>query len=645
MIKAQRALVEGLDPNQIIKIAEASRVASRLMGVTVEEAFNRVMEAVISLQTRGLKHVFPMDEELLLRRYAESIGTIPEYLTEAGKRQAIYNEIVRQTGERIKMVGDLAPTASEKIQALHSSFSEFKQVAGEVFLESVWSPAFNTMNTFVGWIDTTINKTELLITTTKKLFASAEAPELPSGLIPSHGVKELELLAGHALWGKVNEQVEIDYEKMKKAQLQLDLEYQGKYLQLTNDRIGQLKIEKDQAILNAKLKGLEISAIEKYYSEAQGRIVFESLNITSQKVLKEIAEHTVNAAQIIKANWKAGQASVVDYVNALKAANDAMKKLTGEDLTDQLVKNEEEYQKRIRAISPEASDEERRKQVQAAIDDYFKLRKEIEKTKIPVHADVAPMEAEVNESIRKLRAQGIKSPVTITGGESAGGGGVETLGEWKNAVTGFSSGAKGALMDLTEIENKLKGISDINIDIGIYGTGSSRKPIIEKINEIISEFGGLEKALSGMEAEINVAELSVEYKKLEAKLNQVERILPDLSNIASSSGGSPYVGGPIVQTVKDLTAEYTEQMRILQMKIDYQMLKAYGSYDTGTQYVPRTGPYILHEGEQVIPRNISSSITIINHISGVNDVKEIGNKLTQILKYRLNTELNDLLRR
>jgi hypothetical protein len=185
----------------------------------------------------------------------------------------------------------------------------------------------------------------------------------------------------------------------------------------------------------------------------------------------------------------------------------------------------------------------------------------------------------------------------------------------------------------------------LDVPINIFGIGSTKKPITEKIQEIIDEFGGLEKALSSMEAEINLAEISAEYKKLEAKLAQVERILPEMSAAASRAGGSPYVGGPIVQTVKDLMAEYTEQMRILEMKMEYYMLRSSGSYQGGISYVPRTGPYILHQGESVRPRNVSSSITVNNYISGVNDVQAIGDSITKILKYNLNQELGDLLKR
>jgi len=36
----------------------------------------------------------------------------------------------------------------------------------------------------------------------------------------------------------------------------------------------------------------------------------------------------------------------------------------------------------------------------------------------------------------------------------------------------------------------------------------------------------------------------------------------------------------------------------------------YGSYDTGTDYVPRTGPYLLHEGERVTPAGQTGGVTV-----------------------------------
>jgi len=41
------------------------------------------------------------------------------------------------------------------------------------------------------------------------------------------------------------------------------------------------------------------------------------------------------------------------------------------------------------------------------------------------------------------------------------------------------------------------------------------------------------------------------------------------------------------------------------MALQAQTMTTLASYDTGTNYVPKTGPYTLHEGEIVIPRNVS----------------------------------------
>jgi hypothetical protein len=287
-------------------------------------------------------------------------------------------------------------------------------------------------------------------------------------------------------------------------------------------------------------------------------------------------------------------------------------------------------------------------------DSWLTARKEIEKAKIPVHADVAPMEREVQESFRKLQAQGITIPVST---QAAGGGMAPPSGEMPRTMVDYMKGE--GIWDIVgenwypKLDEAERSWNDFKKElsegasgmISFFGVGSTKKPITEKIQEIIDEFGGLEKALSSMEAEINLAEISAEYKKLEAKLAQVERILPEMSAAASRAGGSPYVGGPIVQTVKDLMAEYTEQMRILEMKMEYYMLRSSGSYQGGISYVPKTGLYQLHRGESVSPRNISSSITVNNYISGVNDVKAIGDSITKILKYNLNQELGDLLKR
>ena len=78
---------------------------------------------------------------------------------------------------------------------------------------------------------------------------------------------------------------------------------------------------------------------------------------------------------------------------------------------------------------------------------------------------------------------------------------------------------------------------------------------------------------------------------------------------------------------------------------DYGNVKVLDVYDRGTDYVPRTGPYILHQGEQVIPADkknnaaqisITLSPTIMNNGAG-GDARQlaadIDKHLAELIKY------------
>jgi hypothetical protein len=483
------------------------------------------------------------------------------------------------------------------------------------------------------------------------------------------------LLGAKSLIGGLTPSIEKSIESLKKERENLEawLKYgveegaSTKYIEDYKRRIDEVatKIEKLQGTSNAVAEATKKAAEQaaripvigitppeedwiKKWVEGFDDLTYsyEKLGIISQKTLSESAANTLMYMESVKKAYGEGRASVLDYMNALKAANDAMKKLSGEDLANQ---RGEAWDKNAEAIKNISKDEEGwLKKVNKANDDLFKSLKDLDKLKIPTHADVSPMEREVNESKRKLEAEGITLPIR-TSGEVSGGGGMEispslispTGGVQINAPAGWSP------VTLEEWKKFVQGGegSGYEMNIGIYGIGSSRKPISEKIQEIIGEFGGLENAMKGMEAEINVAELSMEYQKLDDKLKQVERIIPDMSAMASWAGGSPYVGGPIVQTVTDLIADYTEQMKIIQMKTQYEMMKMYGGSMQAGGYVPATGLYTLHEGERVTTKNqISMGGVAATFYIQSTDPKRTADEICKVLKYHLHGELNDLLK-
>ncbi len=137
MTRAMRLLVEGVSPEDIVGLMEASVVASRKMGVSVQDAFDRVSEALIRLQTRGLKSAFPMDQEAILRGYAKALGGASEHLTETQKRQALLNEVLRQSKELIEVFGGtIKPEAIDTIDLFKSSVDELKESLSKDFVSA-----------------------------------------------------------------------------------------------------------------------------------------------------------------------------------------------------------------------------------------------------------------------------------------------------------------------------------------------------------------------------------------------------------------------------------------------------------------------------------------------------------------------------
>jgi len=59
------------------------------------------------------------------------------------------------------------------------------------------------------------------------------------------------------------------------------------------------------------------------------------------------------------------------------------------------------------------------------------------------------------------------------------------------------------------------------------------------------------------------------------------------------------------KTSYDIQVEQLDVLRIIAANTGL-----YGSYDTGTDYVPRTGPYLLHQGERVTPAGQAGGVTV-----------------------------------
>ena len=463
-------------------------------------------------------------------------------------------------------------------------------------------------------------------------------------------------------------------------------------------------------------EGVELAKLYKEgWLESYDSIVdaMKALGQISEITLKAQAQDAMVNLGIVKAEFEKTGKGVRDYVNALKAADAALKKLTGEDVMQERLDAETEYQQKAREVSRD--DEDRQKKINKLIDDYFNKIKEIEKKAIPVHADVAPLESEINESIRKLQAKGIiipeimggmeegkekieiimdgilykyedikdkiksdpvipkideskieiemngilfkyneikdtieKSPiqVKIKKTETGGGGGAVTttptiVDYMKGGGMGGQTDIGGMGATIDRVSQQIRDVEAHGMTIPIYGEGSSKKPITDKIKEIIDQFGGLDKALIGMEAKINVAELSLEYKRLEDKLNDINQAFIQTSNMMFLHGYSYKISDAQQAILTRTNEDMMAQMKILQMKMEYETFKGYGGSMQSGGVVPRTGLYKLHEGERVTSKSVSMGNININLPMGSSkeQAKEIAKQLALIIKYKRSGDL------
>ena len=117
MKKANRLIVEGFSPEQIVQVGEAARVAARLMATDVATAYDQVADSIVNLRERGLKSAgFVIDLNEAYEKYATTLGTTKDQLSEYSKQMAMLDAVYEKTTELQHKLGMETESASEKMQ-------------------------------------------------------------------------------------------------------------------------------------------------------------------------------------------------------------------------------------------------------------------------------------------------------------------------------------------------------------------------------------------------------------------------------------------------------------------------------------------------------------------------------------------------
>lgn len=138
---ANKFVVEfGDNASRIPEVLELSRKASALFGGEVTANFERISEAIVSGQTRGLKSLgIIIDQEKAYKDYAKSIGTAAGLLNEAGKKQAILNAVLEKGSDVFKNVdpniNQLSTSVSRLLNQFGGLFDEMAKKSNSAFGE------------------------------------------------------------------------------------------------------------------------------------------------------------------------------------------------------------------------------------------------------------------------------------------------------------------------------------------------------------------------------------------------------------------------------------------------------------------------------------------------------------------------------
>jgi len=647
MIKATKMMAEGFSAENIIAVGEAARVSARLTGTEVKTAYESMADAIVNLRQKGLKtQGFVIDLDDAYEKQAKLLGINKDELTGYGKQMALLNAVMEKTKELQDKLNISTETSYEKMQQQRASYQDIYEWLAKV-ASSDWDKITWGFEKFG-----------------KGVIGIGSAFKYAYDQWMKFGEKIGVISAPKGIQVEQKDQTSIDKKLRDQAKTMLpDI----KQVAEMNELIGKLGWEDYAA--GAELASEGTRKFNQELLKTQGPLEqlgnsFKGLGIISEKEKVDTVNMALWYTENIKKMGAEGKATAQDLTNAYNAVSEAMKKLpkTAEQVAkemagieankyDALEKLEEEYRENVKAL---ADDPEKSKKVQKLIDDLMKVRKTImdtaEKSKLElkITSNVEEARKNLDNLIEEYTGRTISlNAVVNQGGEAGGGGGGGT--SWTDYVSGNVPFFKGGGMEDAEKSwNNFKDNLEKGADgfIRFYGEGSSRKPLSDKIQEFISQMGGLEKASSSIQANIEFIGASAEYTKLATKLKGIEAAFPGYSDLVqlTKSGweiqqGLPYYMEQQAMIILDIKS-MMEQMRLRMLGSQLEM----GSYQTGTDYVPQTGLYKLHKGESVNPPGVLVGDVIIT-VGGGSSADATVDAVVKALRYKLSGKLSDALRK
>lgn len=168
---ANRGLVAlGQNAERLPEVFELARKATVVFGGTATENFDFLNQVIASGNTRSLKSLgIIIDSEQAYKKYADSIGVSVAALTEAGKRQAIFNEVIEKGNKSFAAIDPNVQNTTTSFQKLKVAINDLNDTL-----------AVRTSNTFGDFASKTLDGLRQgVVRVTDKIKEFAGVEKLP----------------------------------------------------------------------------------------------------------------------------------------------------------------------------------------------------------------------------------------------------------------------------------------------------------------------------------------------------------------------------------------------------------------------------------------------------------------------------------
>ncbi len=608
MQKAVKGMVQGLSGNQMVEIMKAARVSARVAGEDVKDAYENITDAIANKLPRALiKYGLVTKEQLkvLNKAIADGNDDIDLYgiaMANAGKQSAIFGGVTADTKEELQKLNAIINELKEGIgvglyrviQGMGLAFVDTAQVIVAPF--ALIEKGLNKLGIAGSlWQNTFEEQTALSEKYTKGMMGVSDANTKVAGSV-----------------------VEVD----KKIKAMMDNLKGQDALKKSAEDAKKLATEYSKVAegLTLKMVVINLNEFDKQRKELETEVADLRKKFGDKPLFTEYFD-------IKMASIQAEQVKKI-YENMAKTAKESALKI--------LEDNKKNAEKEITYLT------QYREYLSSTYDYAISKAQEYYKTSADLEEKIAhgkSFMAGLNEKPGDMISQMEKEKKAIN--EMVTGEGINIfdtknttrtmdaiekfLEKYKGTqdVLGFDVDFSGVKKDYDDLISKLEVSKNNTEQAADAWTEYANKQAIaiQTVDEWIQY---LQNKIVEMDAQIStVRKIQIDTS---TALDSVQNLITQIQFLNAISGrGAITSAASIVSSGEGFTFETGPVVM--------------GEYATGTNYVPKTGPYKLHQGEAVIPANKNtqnnnfSPTIVVQGGDGKSIAKEIDKELAKLWQY------------